>query len=159
MNSGGVFYNGVQASSGSQLIRQANDLNVFSNTFVDTEMTAPIGANQNAMGYVFARIRLTASVSGSKYLIAAPTGTTYYQAKYEFWDDLTPSIGQAFFTNQTPFVPLITTSGSTYTVVFTFSIRTGTTAGAITVRFGQLVTDAANQVILFRGAFMDIAIT
>lgn len=159
MNSGGVFYNGVQAASGSQILRQANDLNVFSNTFTDTELTTAIGANQNAMGYVFARIRLTASTSGSKYLIAAPTGTTYYQAKYEFWDDLTPSIDQSFFSNQTGYVPGILTSGSTYSIIITFSIRTGATAGAITLRFGQLVTDAANQVILFRGAFMDISIT
>lgn len=155
----GVFYTGVPSVDQSRILRQANDLNSVSNTFSDTELTATIGANQNAMGYVFGRIRYLASVSGSKYLIAAPAGTTYYQAKYEFWDDLTPSIRQGFFSNQTPYASPIFTSGSTYSIIITFSIRTGATAGSITFRFAQLVTDAANAAILFRGAFMDLSIT
>lgn len=159
----GVFYNAVQSvstpggSGTTYNLIQAADLVRTNNTLTNTDLSVSLNANQSAFGRIYAMIDLFGSTSGSKYFLSVPAGTTYYQARYEFWDQLTPQIDFMSFATVTGYVPLVSSSGQQYTLSVVFSLQTGATAGTLVFQFAQNLTNAT-PITLRKGAFMNVTV-
>jgi hypothetical protein len=138
----------------SYMVQDVADTVTSSTTFVATDLSFPLAANQKVHARFFVPITLGGTASGIKFQVNAPASpTAYVSAVTLFADD--NSVGLVSVVNTEGAQGVTLANAGNHVAVIDVTITNGSTAGTVTLEFAQNVQDAAAAIVQ-RGAYVDI---